>query len=107
MARLSCKESKNSKRIRTIFTQDQLDKLEIEFARQQYMVGSERYYLANELNLSEAQVKIWFQNRRIKWRRENLHQQKIIVSQQKTDDFHYENHSPVSATADSIDYIEN
>ena len=62
----------NSKRVRTIFTQDQLDKLEIEFMKQQYMVGSERYYLANELNLNEAQVKIWFQNRRIKWRKENV-----------------------------------
>ena len=62
-------ESASSKRIRTIFTQEQLDKLEVEFMRQQYMVGSERTYLANSLNLSEAQVKIWFQNRRIKWRK--------------------------------------
>ena len=59
----------DNKRIRTIFTQEQLDKLEIEFNRQQYMVGSERSYLANSLNLSESQVKIWFQNRRIKWRK--------------------------------------
>jgi len=62
----------NSKRIRTIFTQEQLDKLEIEFNRQQYMVGSERSYLANSLNLSESQVKIWFQNRRIKWRKTSV-----------------------------------
>ena len=66
----------NSKRVRTIFTQDQLDKLEVEFMKQQYMVGSERYYLANELNLNEAQVKIWFQNRRIKWRKENVEQKR-------------------------------
>jgi hypothetical protein len=62
----------NSKRIRTIFTQEQLDKLEIEFNRQQYMVGNERSYLANSLNLSESQVKIWFQNRRIKWRKTSV-----------------------------------
>ena len=61
--------SSDSKRIRTIFTQEQLDKLEVEFNRQQYMVGSERSYLASSLNLSESQVKIWFQNRRIKWRK--------------------------------------
>ena len=59
----------NNKRMRTIFTQEQLDKLEEEFLRQQYMVGSERSYLANSLGLSESQVKIWFQNRRIKWRK--------------------------------------
>lgn len=61
-----------NKRIRTIFTQEQLDKLEVEFTRQQYMVGSERSYLANKLALSESQVKIWFQNRRIKWRKSQL-----------------------------------
>lgn len=31
-----------SKRVRTIFTPDQLEKLETEFERQQYMVGTER-----------------------------------------------------------------
>lgn len=65
-------KTNRSKRMRTIFTQEQLDRLELEFQKQQYMVGSERYYLANELNLNEIQVKIWFQNRRIKWRKENL-----------------------------------
>lgn len=64
--------NETNKRIRTIFTQEQLDKLEIEFNRQQYMVGSERSYLANSLNLSESQVKIWFQNRRIKWRKTSV-----------------------------------
>ena len=64
--------SNDSKRIRTIFTQEQLDKLEVEFNRQQYMVGSERSYLASSLNLTESQVKIWFQNRRIKWRKTSV-----------------------------------
>uniref|UniRef100_H2YXD6 Homeobox domain-containing protein n=1 Tax=Ciona savignyi TaxID=51511 RepID=H2YXD6_CIOSA len=58
------------KRIRTIFTPEQLEKLESEFGRQHYMVGSERYYLARQLKLNEAQVKVWFQNRRIKWRKQ-------------------------------------
>lgn len=67
--------SHNNKRIRTIFTQEQLDKLEIEFLKQQYMVGSERTYLAHSLNLTESQVKIWFQNRRIKWRKTTADEQ--------------------------------
>lgn len=60
------------KRTRTIFTADQLERLEKEFDRQQYIVGTQRLYLAADLGLSETQVKIWFQNRRIKWRRQNL-----------------------------------
>ncbi|XP_024946004.1 homeobox protein Hox-A4-like [Cephus cinctus] len=64
-----------SKRVRTIFTAEQLEKLEGEFARQQYMVGPERQYLAHALRLTEAQVKVWFQNRRIKWRKHHHEQQ--------------------------------
>ncbi|ESO01308.1 hypothetical protein HELRODRAFT_153780, partial [Helobdella robusta] len=57
------------KRIRTIFTTEQLQSLEKQFEQQQYMVGSERLFLASSLHLTEAQVKVWFQNRRIKWRK--------------------------------------
>ncbi|XP_073999791.1 homeobox protein not2-like isoform X2 [Rhodnius prolixus] len=60
------------KRVRTIFTPEQLERLEAEFERQQYMVGPERLYLAHSLHLTEAQVKVWFQNRRIKWRKQHL-----------------------------------
>ena len=60
------------KRNRTIFTADQLERLEKEFDRQQYIVGAQRFYLAADLGLNETQVKVWFQNRRIKWRRQNV-----------------------------------
>ncbi|XP_060551132.1 homeobox protein Hox-A1-like [Ruditapes philippinarum] len=68
------------KRVRTIFTPEQLERMEAEFERQQYMVGTERYYLATSLNLTEAQVKVWFQNRRIKWRKQHLEQQKAKLN---------------------------
>lgn len=45
-----------AKRVRTIFTSDQLARLEKEFARQQYMVGTERCLLASSLHLTEEQV---------------------------------------------------
>lgn len=62
------------RRKRTIFTAEQLRRLEDEFDKHQYLVGVERQQLASSLNLSETQVKIWFQNRRIKWRKDNLQQ---------------------------------
>ncbi|KAM9341354.1 homeobox protein notochord [Symphorus nematophorus] len=69
-----------SKRMRTSFTSEQLSRLEKEFARQQYMVGSERFLLASALQLTEAQVKVWFQNRRIKWRKQSLEQQQAKLA---------------------------
>ncbi|XP_072354078.1 homeobox protein not2-like [Scyliorhinus torazame] len=69
-----------SKRVRTIFTQEQLGRLEKEFSRQQYMVGSERFVLATALQLNESQVKVWFQNRRIKWRKQSLEQQQAKLA---------------------------
>lgn len=67
------------KRVRTIFTGEQLEQLEGQFARQQYMVGAERLQLAHALRLTEAQVKVWFQNRRIKWRKFHHEQQSVRV----------------------------
>jgi len=58
------------KRIRTAFSPNQLLKLEQAFEKNQYVVGQERKELAKSLNLSETQVKVWFQNRRTKHKRE-------------------------------------
>lgn len=58
------------KRIRTAFTPTQLLKLEQVFERNQYVVGAERKQLAQSLNLSETQIKVWFQNRRTKHKRD-------------------------------------
>ncbi|XP_069567842.1 homeobox protein notochord [Brachyistius frenatus] len=69
-----------SKRMRTSFTSEQLSRLEKEFVRQQYMVGSERFLLASALQLTEAQIKVWFQNRRIKWRKQSLEQQQAKLA---------------------------
>ncbi|KAK9968765.1 hypothetical protein ABG768_003073 [Culter alburnus] len=59
-----------SKRIRTAFTLDQLRILERSFQNSHYLSVFERHCIATALHLSETQVKIWFQNRRTKWKKE-------------------------------------
>ncbi|XP_078477781.1 LOW QUALITY PROTEIN: inactive carboxypeptidase-like protein X2 [Lampetra planeri] len=69
----SCKGQRgNSRRIRTAFTLEQLRILEHSFHRCHYLSVLERHAIAAALRLSETQVKIWFQNRRTKWKKERL-----------------------------------
>ncbi|XP_071760983.1 hematopoietically-expressed homeobox protein hhex [Centroberyx gerrardi] len=51
------------------FSNDQTIELEKKFETQKYLSPPERKRLAKVLQLSERQVKTWFQNRRAKWRR--------------------------------------
>lgn len=68
-ARKSKDSDGKTKRIRTCYTPYQLKVMEESFACQIYLVNESRTNLAAELNLSETQVKVWFQNRRIKQRK--------------------------------------
>ncbi|XP_049880765.1 homeobox protein Hox-A1-like [Pectinophora gossypiella] len=64
------KKDKNAKRKpRILFSQSQVHALEIRFRAQKYLTAPEREQLAQTLNLSPTQVKIWFQNRRYKSKR--------------------------------------
>ncbi|XP_017012141.1 NK1 transcription factor-related protein 1 [Drosophila takahashii] len=65
------KSGRKPRRRRTAFTHAQLAYLERKFRCQKYLSVADRSDVAETLNLSETQVKTWYQNRRTKWKRQN------------------------------------
>ncbi|XP_038046527.1 homeobox protein Nkx-6.2-like [Patiria miniata] len=59
------------KHTRPTFSGQQIFALEKTFEQTKYLAGPERARLAYALGMTESQVKVWFQNRRTKWRKKH------------------------------------
>uniref|UniRef100_A0ABD2X672 Homeobox domain-containing protein n=1 Tax=Trichogramma kaykai TaxID=54128 RepID=A0ABD2X672_9HYME len=85
----SCKQiennnNNNSRRkswSRAVFSSLQRKGLEKRFIIQKYITKPDRRQLAGTLGLTDAQVKVWFQNRRMKWRQTIQKKQHIAMQQ--------------------------
>ncbi|XP_036615602.1 homeobox protein DBX2 [Trichosurus vulpecula] len=64
---------------RAVFSDDQRKSLEKMFQKQKYINKTDRKKLSISLGLKESQVKIWFQNRRMKWR--NCKEKEVLSNQ--------------------------
>ncbi|XP_072145161.1 uncharacterized protein [Dermacentor andersoni] len=69
---ISLRCPKKPRKARTAFTEQQLKTLEKSFERQKYLSVQDRMELAAKLNLTDTQVKTWYQNRRTKWKRQAM-----------------------------------
>ena len=69
------------KRPRTAFTAAQIKALESEFEKNKYLSVSKRMQLSKQLKLTETQIKIWFQNRRTKWKRKYTNELELLAQQ--------------------------
>src|SRR6218665_140436 len=61
----------DSKRTRTSYTRHQTLELEKEFHFNRYLTRRRRIEIAHLLNLSARQIKMWLENRCVKWKKEH------------------------------------
>ena len=61
---------KKCRRSRTVFSEEQLIALEKTFEQKKYLSTPDRANLAESLGLTQVQVKTWYQNRRMKWKKQ-------------------------------------
>ncbi|XP_029297841.1 homeobox protein Nkx-2.5 [Cottoperca gobio] len=73
-------KTRRRRKPRVLFSQAQVYELERRFKQQRYLSAPERDHLAGVLKLTPTQVKIWFQNRRYKCKRQRQDQSLEMVS---------------------------
>lgn len=83
---------------RVLFSQAQVYELERRFKQQKYLSAPEREHLAQMINLTPTQVKIWFQNHRYKCKRAQKDKEKVSSASDAASD-----HSPMQSDDEDVD----
>lgn len=91
-----------TKRFRTKFTEDQIAELDHHYQINAYIHGIDRMCLAEKLRLSDSQVKIWFQNRRQKEKKEEHDSTRIKKRMSRSVDVRVEASSVDTRSENSI-----
>ncbi|XP_061601078.1 homeobox protein Nkx-2.3 [Cololabis saira] len=86
------KQQRTRRKPRVLFSQAQVFELERRFKEQRYLSAPEREHLASSLKLTSTQVKIWFQNRRYKCKRQR--QDKTLEMAGHHHHHHHHHHHP-------------
>lgn len=92
--------SPEEKRPRTAFSPEQLQRLTNEFTLNKYLTEPRRQSLSRELGLNEAQIKIWFQNKRAKIKKASGHKNPLALQLMAQGLY---NHSTVPLTKEELD----
>ncbi|KAL5293359.1 NKX6-1 family protein [Megaselia abdita] len=87
------------KHTRPTFSGQQIFALEKTFEQTKYLAGPERAKLAYALGMTESQVKVWFQNRRTKWRKK--HAAEMATAKRKHNEEMNDGDGDCSETMDS------
>ncbi|CAH1718975.1 unnamed protein product [Chironomus riparius] len=77
MGKMRLRKTGIDRKPRQAYSQCQLEKLENEFKNDKYLSVSKRLELSKILNLTEVQIKTWFQNRRTKYKKQMSSKLKI------------------------------
>lgn len=88
------------KHTRPTFSGQQIFALEKTFEQTKYLAGPERAKLAYALGMTESQVKVWFQNRRTKWRKK--HAAEMATAKRKQDEQHADMNDDLSGDEEDL-----